>query len=244
MSGSFHPNSDADRLYFCRKDGGRGIKAIRIMYESRIISIRQHLRNIKDKSEIHEYIYESEDSNIVRVGYELLQRKEIEDNINEKPRTISKKFSTKEQNLKRYKYSNKKVHSYLYNKLQSDSKIDTNTSNRRSTDESMASQFGGYLASIHDQEIPTKYLINNRQKKAGKETTCNTKCRLCKHSTKDVNHIISSCPEMSGRYYLPVRHDVVAKTVLKALILKIDPTDKLKHQQDPEYVYKIKDLEF
>ena len=60
MSGSFHPNSDADRLYFCRRDGGRGIRAIRTMYESRIISIRQHLRNIKDKSEIHEYVYEPE----------------------------------------------------------------------------------------------------------------------------------------------------------------------------------------
>ena len=57
MSGSFHPNSDADRLYFCRRDGGRGIRAIRTMYESRIISIRQHLRNVKDKSEIHEYVY-------------------------------------------------------------------------------------------------------------------------------------------------------------------------------------------
>ena len=73
MSGSFYPNSDADRLYFCRKDGGRGIRAITTMYKSRIISIRQHLRNIKDKSEIHEYVYESEDNNIVRVGYKLLQ---------------------------------------------------------------------------------------------------------------------------------------------------------------------------
>ena len=97
MSGPFHPNSDADRLYFCRRDGGRGIRAIRTMYESRIISIGQHLRNIKDKSETHEYFYESEANNIVRVGYELLQRSEIEDNINKKPRTISKKFSTTEQ---------------------------------------------------------------------------------------------------------------------------------------------------
>ena len=93
MSGSFHPNSDADRLYFCRRDGERGIRAIRTMYESRIISIRQHLRNVKDKSE---YVLESGDNNIVRVGYELLQRNEIEDNINEKPRTISKKFPNKE----------------------------------------------------------------------------------------------------------------------------------------------------
>ena len=26
--------------------------------------------------------------------------------------------------------------------------------------------------------------------------------------------------------------------------MKIDPTDKFKHQQDPEYVYKVKDCEF
>ena len=127
MSGSLHPNSDADRLYFCRKDGGRGIRAIRTMYESRIISIRQHLRNIKDKS----------DNNTVRVGYELLQRSEIEDEINEKPRTISKKFSTKGQNLKRKKYGNKKVHSYLYIKLQGNSKIDTNISNSSSANKSI-----------------------------------------------------------------------------------------------------------
>ena len=175
MSGSFHPNSDADRLYFCRRDGGRGIRAIRTMYESRIISIRQHLRNIKDKSEIHEYVYESEANNIVRVGYELLQRSEIEDNINEKPRAISKKFSTKSKTSKERNIATKKSIVTCNNQLQSDSKIDTNTSNRRSTDKNMTSQFEGYLALIQDQEIPTKYLINKRQKEAGKETTCNTK---------------------------------------------------------------------
>ena len=146
------------------------------MYESRIIYIRQHLRNSKDKSEIHEYVNESEDNNIVRVGYKLLQRSEIEDKINEKPRTISKKYSTKEQNLETKKYSNNKVHSYFYNKLQSDIKIDTNISNRRSTDKSITSQFEGYLASLHDQEIPTKYLINKRQKEAGKEVTQYRRC--------------------------------------------------------------------
>ena len=49
----------------------------------------------KNKSEIHEYVYESKDNSIVSVGCELFQRNEIEDKINEKPRPISKKFSTK-----------------------------------------------------------------------------------------------------------------------------------------------------
>ena len=88
ITGSFHPESDADRLFFSRKDGGRAIRATRTMYERKKISIRQHLRIIKDKSGINKYIYEPEDNNIFRIGYELLQRNEIADNINEKPRTI------------------------------------------------------------------------------------------------------------------------------------------------------------
>ena len=100
----------------------------------------------------------------------------------------------------------------------------------------MTSQFRGYLPSIHGQEIPSKYLTNKRQKEARKETTCNTKLRLWKQSTEDVNHIISSCLNMSVKNYSPIRHNVEAKTVLKALILKIEPTDKFKHQQDLEYV--------
>ena len=132
--------------------------------------------------------------------HKLLQRNQKEDNIIEKPRTISKKFSTIEQNLTRKKYNNKKVHN--------DIKIDMNIGNRRWTDKNMTSKFQCYLASIHNQKIPTKYLINQRQKKASKETTGNTKCRLC--------------PEMSVSYYLPIRHDVVADiTVSMALTWKL-----------------------
>ena len=75
------------------------------------------------------YTDASEDSNIVRVGYQLLQQNEIEDSINEKSRAITKKFSTKEQNLKLMKYSNRKIHNYFYNKLQRNSYTDTNIIN-------------------------------------------------------------------------------------------------------------------
>ena len=83
-------------------------------------------------------------------------------------------------------------------------------------------------------------LINKQQKEAGKERTYNTKCRLCKHSTKML--IISSAPV--PRCSLGIIYQFFAKTVLKALLLKINPTDKFKHQQDPEYVCKVKDCEF
>lgn len=69
----------------------------------------------------------------------------------------------------------------------------------------MTLQFKFYLVPKHDQEIPTKYLIDKRQQNIGKETTCNSKCRLGKHITQVVNHIISSCPDVSIMYYLPIR---------------------------------------
>ena len=35
MTGSFHPNSDIDKLYISGKSGGRGLKSIKILFESR-----------------------------------------------------------------------------------------------------------------------------------------------------------------------------------------------------------------
>ena len=54
----------------------------------------------------------------------------------------------------------------------------------------------------------------------------NNKCRLCKTNVEDVIHIISCCPFMSARYYLPMRHDMVAKILYKEIIKKT--TQKLK----------------
>ena len=70
---------------------------------------------------------------------------------------------------------------------------------------------------------PTKYLLNKRARDAGKEPPCDNKCRLCKTNVEDVIHIISGCPFMSARYYLPMRHDMVARTLYKEIIKKNHP---------------------
>ena len=43
-------------------------------------------------------------------------------------------------------------------------------------------------------------------------------------------------PLMSVRYYLPIRHDVIAKTVYNALICKENPLFKKKDFDIPEYI--------
>ena len=48
MTGNFNRNSDIDRLYLPRRNGGRGLKNVKTLYESRIISINQHLKLIEN----------------------------------------------------------------------------------------------------------------------------------------------------------------------------------------------------
>ena len=84
----------------------------------------------------------------------------------------------------------------------------------------LTSHFEGYIAVIQDQEIPT-----------GKEPPCDNKCRLCKTNVEDVIHIISVCPFMSASYYLPMRHDMVTKTLYKEI-------------NEQEYMQKLGDNDY
>ena len=54
----------------------------------------------------------------------------------------------------------------------------------------------------------------------------NNKCRLCKSSVEDVNHVISSCPKMSATL------DIITY-VLKAVIMKNHPD--MKYRESTEY---------
>ena len=89
MNGSFHPNSDIDRLYLQRKDGGRGIKSVESLFESRTLSIRQQLLRNKSRNAILTYICNKENNEIVRVGKEIVMEYEMVDNIEDAPKQMS-----------------------------------------------------------------------------------------------------------------------------------------------------------
>ena len=109
----------------------------------------------------------------------------------------------------------------------------------------MTSHIEGYIEAIQDQEIPTKYLLNKRARDAGKELPCDNKCHLCKTNIEDVIHIISCCPFTSARYYLPMRHDVVAKTMCKEIIKKNHPEIEAPIEiNEQEYIQKLGDNEY
>ena len=60
-SRNFHPNGDIDKLYLPRGQGGRVIKMIARMFESRIISIAQYIKLNKSENNILDFVYQQEE---------------------------------------------------------------------------------------------------------------------------------------------------------------------------------------
>ena len=108
----------------------------------------------------------------------------------------------------------------------------------------MSSEFEAYAFAIKDQEIATKYIKAKRQKGNTSNTTMDTRCRLCKSANEDIIHIIASCLMMSVRYYLPPRHDVIAKIVYNALIHKKNTSYRKQDLESPEYIHKEGNMEY
>ena len=50
MTGNFNRNSDIDRLYLPRRNGGRGLKNVKTLYDFRIISTSQHLKLDRERN--------------------------------------------------------------------------------------------------------------------------------------------------------------------------------------------------
>ena len=89
MTGYFIKNSDIDKLYVDRKSGSRGLGSIKIMFESRLVALRQHLTHSKNRDEIMHCIHESETNNILRVANDLINSLNIEDKENDQLQKIA-----------------------------------------------------------------------------------------------------------------------------------------------------------
>ena len=73
LSGSFHQNSDVDRLYCHRSEGGRGLNSVDDTYVSRIVSLNLHLDQVEQSNKYLAQVKIHEQRNIVRQGLEFQQ---------------------------------------------------------------------------------------------------------------------------------------------------------------------------
>ena len=77
MRGSFHLNRDMGRIHMSRVKGDRGLRSIRTLYESSIISLQQYLLKNANRNEILGYVMECKQAYIIMVGNKLLTINDI-----------------------------------------------------------------------------------------------------------------------------------------------------------------------
>ena len=128
MTGNFHLNGDVDRLYIPRSERGRILNSIVRMYESRIVSVVQHLKLNKSHITNLQFVAEQEQNDIVRLKEKLLGNYEIEWEENTTPKNLSKVFIKVDIESQRKRYNTKVMHGYYEEKLKQDRGIDRSLS--------------------------------------------------------------------------------------------------------------------
>ena len=145
----------------------------------------------------------------------LPQTYEIDTNLNQHPKTVSKLYTKADMKAQMERFKEKQLQGYISLKLEHDLSLDKNQSLSWRRDRYIESKIEGYMSAIIKQEIPTKYI----QKKWSKNALMSDKCSLCKSGIEDIHHIGSSFPQLSCRYYLPLWHNVIAKCVYNKFLI-------------------------
>ena len=217
LSGSFHRNSDIDRLYSHRKKGGRGLNSISDTYLSRIASLMLHINEVCDKSKYIALVKEHEEHHIIRQGNELLNKFNIDD-TNPKVAARKIKDTVKDEHLE--KWLGKKQHGYLFKTRENIRDSDTEKTHSWLTKSKLTSHMEGYICAIQEEEINTRGLQKRRTKNTdNQDDGIEYKCRICHQETETIQHVLACCERLRISLYLPVRHNTVAFTLYHLLTM-------------------------
>ena len=196
MTENFYWYSDIDRLYLKRKNGGRGLKCIKITYEAKIVAA------IRNKNKYLSCVINHEENKLVRVGRELLNSKNIDENENWKPSFLSRTYVREVLKIKAKSFTKKPLHGYVRKKTIENKAVDQKLTNQWSNNKYILSYFEVYTCAIHEQDIGTKGLIYWKELKNNQQPTSDNDCCLCKAHGEDVTHRISSYSKLPSRHYL------------------------------------------
>ena len=246
MTGNFHRNSDKDRLYVTRKEGGRGLKSFEESYTSRMVSLRRHIENDKINNHYLQNVEHNEKDRILRIGEEFERL-----HLGEKAKDIDqgkKAGKYVKDNIKKQSkesWLKKKQHGYLVKQATSSQDIDTQLTNEWLKDGKFSSHNEGFLLAIQEQEIDTRGLRKSRERDIAIKATMPSICRLCGKQEENIFHIIASCSYFSSNHYLHARHNPVAKEVYHEFTTQTsgEEQNQKKSREMPSAILKVNGAE-
>ena len=217
LSGSFHLNSDVDRLYCLRSEGGRGLNSVDDTYISRIVSLNLHLDQMEQSNRYLARVKVHETGNIVRQGTEFQQS--YNEEAESDPKVASKNIKMKIKGDHFKSWTGKAQHGFLFKTRERISDIDPDKTNYWLTKSSTTSHVEGYICAIQEEEINTRGLQKRRAKDDVDGRNTNFRCRVCHQETETIQHILACCDRLRIPLYLPVRHNAVASVLYHQLTM-------------------------
>ena len=238
MLGAFHRNSDVDRLYVPRMEGGRGLCSALDMYYTRLVTLCHHLNMQSSDNEFIAKVCLHEKERLFKASQNLSTALEIPPLQVGQPTTnsISKAMKAQIKQKHASAWLQKSTHGYLHKKA-STLATDITASNAWTNSRKLTSHVEGYVFAIQEQEIATRKL--NQQRLGGTDTTAAI-CRHCHRQPEDISHIVGSCPSLAPSMYLPLRHNEVAKSLYHAILCSIDASTPFR---SPESLTSLGALE-
>ena len=188
LHGSFHVNSDVDRLYSHRNSGGRGLNNISDLYISRIISISRHLEEQANQNEFLSMVLDHEKEALVQVADQLINVLEIEITETSTPKELSEKSKIKIKKNHVDNWMKKPQHGFLTRTREQVTNIDDKYTNKWMKTSTFSSHVEGYICAVQEGEIFTRALEVKRKK----DSTVNPNCRLYGRTKETIQHIIAS----------------------------------------------------
>ena len=211
MTGSFHRNSDINRLYCNRNKEGRGLNSVVDTYTTRIISLSIHLLKQSDSHKYLKAVLEHENDNIMRQsrGFQTelqLDFREVE------PREASLKAKEVLKEKHHEAWSKKPQHYFLFKSRKQVKTIDSKKTTLWLGKANISSHMEGYCCAIQEEEINTHGLKQRRCEDKENEIH-QLKCRICHKEKESIQHVLACCPRLRIPMYLPTRHNAVAKRI-------------------------------
>ena len=180
-------------------------------FKTRIVKLSGHLGKPDEKDPLLSMVRDRERENIIRIGESIRQRYTSDDHHG----TDYIKEQTKTEHFDLWQ--NKVTYGYLHIKILENKDVNVQATNQW-LKSNMSSHVEGYITTMQEQELNTKDAIKRKENHPEKKGKLDNTCRLCKKSTQTFFHLISGCPEISTSLYLYIRHNAIAKTILKAVI--------------------------
>ena len=138
----------------------------------------------KNSNKCLNFVYQQEQQELIRLTHQLLDLYHIEYDNTTRPRILSKLFVKADLSAQIERYTSKVMRSYYERKIMVGPQIDKQLSNTWRKGKYLTSEVENYISVVHDQELPTKFLKNKRDRNNAKNPSGSNKCRLCINDVK------------------------------------------------------------